>query len=135
MKQKELEYNILKIIACGKPFDSWVCGDFLEQEQTDEGEWMGKSYFCPECHKKAEEILRIIPKIFIKEYFDSSLSDEIFTPNNKSKTFIELYNLEIILKRAVRKLKEELGAKDERDAQGMINEGIINKIFGDKLTK
>ncbi len=38
----------------------------------------------------------------------STLSDKIFTANNKSKTFIELHNLEIILREFIKKLNEGL---------------------------
>ena len=38
-----------------------------------------------------------------------------------------------VKKEAIKRLKEEIGAKDDEDAQGHINEGIIDKIFGEKL--
>ncbi|HEY0089713.1 MAG TPA: hypothetical protein VGB37_12775 [Candidatus Lokiarchaeia archaeon] len=66
IKQKiqEIEYRILKIIACGKFFggqnnSDWICGDFLEKETDEEGIPLGECYFCSDCHKKSEEILKL----------------------------------------------------------------------------
>lgn len=61
----EAERMILNIISCGKLFDddSWVCGDFLEQEVDKEGRSLGQCHFCEECHKKAEAIIEIVLKL------------------------------------------------------------------------
>jgi len=63
--EQEIEYRILKIIACGKPFDNnnWICGDFLEKETDEEGISLGECYFCDECHKKAKEIMKLFESI------------------------------------------------------------------------
>ena len=58
-ENKIIERKILSIITCGRHFggndnNSWICGDFLE-----EGIDLGRCYYCENCYKKAEEIIKL----------------------------------------------------------------------------
>ena len=60
-----------------------------------------------------------------------NIIESIWSPNNKSKTFIELSELENIIEKARNKLKKAL--EDWSGAEHEITCDIINRIFGDEL--
>jgi len=75
-----------------------------------------------------------------------SLSERIFSANNNSKTYIELYNLEIILKEAIKLLNNKIReisnllvyAETKEEIKEVLErlEDLYydrDKIFGDKL--
>ena len=66
---------------------------------------------------------------------ESNLTKKIFSPNNISKEYIELYNLQIILKESIKNIRTKVCKKGKK---GMIHcqdvYNIINEEAGDNLT-